>query len=147
MVAIGWGDKDVDQVRFAGVGSLFPPPPPRGSIGGSKSRQLSSYYRSPSLPVTIAQPLLQLTCKGATFQWVEAATQAFEELKQKLTTLPVLAYPTFDRDFVLETDAFITGLGAVLPHCKEMGDCIQWPMLVSPSIHRRETTVRLNLKR
>ena len=37
-----------------------------------------------------------------------------EEFRENLNTPPVLAYPSFDRDFVLETDAFVNGLGAVL---------------------------------
>ena len=76
---------------------------------------LASYYRR-FIPkfASIAQPLHQLTCKGAIFKWTEATARAFADLKEKLTTSPVLAYPTFDRDFVLETDASITGLGAVL---------------------------------
>ena len=39
--------------------------------------------------------------------------QAFEGLKDKLLTAPVLVYPNFERP-VLETDASHDGLGAVL---------------------------------
>ena len=39
---------------------------------------------------------------------------AFEGLKAKLTEAPILVYPNFDEDFVLETDACIRGLSAVL---------------------------------
>jgi len=38
---------------------------------------------------------------------------SFEELKKRLVIPPVLAYPNFDVDFVLETDASHQGLGAV----------------------------------
>ena len=76
---------------------------------------LASYYGQ-IIPkfASVAQTLHHLTCKDVPFEWTEPAASAFEELKEKLTTSPVLAYPSFDRDFVLETDAFINGLGAVL---------------------------------
>ena len=76
---------------------------------------LSSYYRRfvPNF-AKIARPLHRLSCKNARFVWSTECCQAFEELKQKLTTAPVLAYPDFGREFILETGASMQGIGAVL---------------------------------
>ena len=63
---------------------------------------------------TIARPLHRLTHKGTEFIWNVACQEAVEELKRKLTSAPVLSYPALDKDLVLETDANIQGLGAVL---------------------------------
>ena len=76
---------------------------------------LSSYYRKfISNFTTIAGPLHNQTHKDTPFQWTTACHNAFTELKQKLTTSPVLAYSNFTREFVLETDASVQGVGAVL---------------------------------
>ncbi len=76
---------------------------------------LSSYYRR-FIPqfARIAQPLHMLTRKGAELHWDTDCQSAFSTLQRKLSQAPVLAYPSFDNPFVLETDASIQGLGAVL---------------------------------
>ena len=77
--------------------------------------RLASYYRRfvPCFAKTAA-PLHQLLPKGITFDWTPECQQAFEDLKGKLVGSPVLPVLEFDKSFVLETDASIQGLGAML---------------------------------
>ena len=90
-------------------------PVPRSVHDVRRFLGLSSYYRKFIRDFAkIARPLHQLTCKNTQFIWTPACQSAFEGLKEHLTTPPVLAYPCFQRDFVLETDASIDGIGAVL---------------------------------
>jgi hypothetical protein len=52
--------------------------------------------------------------KHAQFIWTPAAEEAFEAIKRALVQAPVLALPDFSKEFILETDACATGVGAVL---------------------------------
>ena len=55
------------------------------------------------------------------FVWVSEHQQAFDALKLALTAAPLLGYPNFNREFILETDASLRGLGAVLSQVDEDG--------------------------
>jgi hypothetical protein len=76
---------------------------------------LASYYRK-LIPrfAEIAKPLTELTQKGEEFMWTPLRQKHFDELKKKLTTAPVLAYPEFQVPFILSTDASSKAIAAVL---------------------------------
>ena len=46
--------------------------------------------------------------------WTASASIAFEALKHAMVNAPVLQLSNFDLDFIVETDACNTGIGAVL---------------------------------
>lgn len=81
---------------------------------------LCSYYRKfVSGFAHIASPLHQLTQKNTKFIWTEECEIALQKLKKSLTTAPILAYPDFNKDFILDTDASDKGIGAVLSQVHE----------------------------
>ncbi|CAG2220736.1 unnamed protein product [Mytilus edulis] len=47
-------------------------------------------------------------------EWTTDCQTAFDTLKEHLVTAPILSYAKFDEPFILETDASMQGLGAVL---------------------------------
>ena len=76
---------------------------------------LAGYYREHMDSFSlIAEPMFRLTRKGVKFVWSDACQEAFDQLKQVLTSAPVLAYPDFEKEYILDTDASLSGIGAVL---------------------------------
>ena len=67
----------------------------------------------------IAEPLYCLTKKNVSFCWTVGCQQAFDILKAELLTAALLAYPDFKKPFILETDASIKGLGAILSQIQD----------------------------
>ena len=51
----------------------------------------------------------------------QEALEAFETMKQKCVQAPVLAFPDFQKPFLLETDASGKGLGAILSQKQDNG--------------------------
>jgi hypothetical protein len=76
---------------------------------------LHSFYRrlAPSFAET-AKPLTALTQKNQEFTWGPSQQKAFDSLKLKLSTTPVLAFPNFSLPFILTTNASKVAVAAVL---------------------------------
>ncbi|WVZ97180.1 LOW QUALITY PROTEIN: hypothetical protein U9M48_042735 [Paspalum notatum var. saurae] len=62
----------------------------------------------------IAKPMTSLLEKDAEFKWTDAQQAAFDELKKRLTTAPVLTLPNQQKKFIVYCDAFRDGLGCVM---------------------------------
>ncbi|GKC59289.1 putative reverse transcriptase domain-containing protein [Tanacetum coccineum] len=62
----------------------------------------------------IAKSMTKLTQKGIKFDWGEKEENAFQLIKQKLCSAPILALPEGSEDFVVYCDASHKGLGAIL---------------------------------
>lgn len=65
---------------------------------------------------TVVAPITDLTKTktGLKFKWTDAATKAFNEIKQLLTTAPLLVIPDPTKPYVLQTDCSGFAMGAVL---------------------------------
>jgi len=76
---------------------------------------LASYYRRHIEHFAdIARPLHALTRRDVRFYWAESQEDAFQELKRRLTTAPLLARPIDGGGYVLDTDASDSSLGICL---------------------------------
>ena len=60
-----------------------------------------------------------------------------DNLKRRVVAAPVLTFPNSDRSFILETDASIKGLGAVLSQQQEDGE-IHPPAFASRALSQQE---------
>ena len=78
----------------------------------------------------IALPLSKLLKKNTKFEWTMEQQIAFETLKNKLISAPILAYPMDDCQYILDTDASNYALGAVLSQLQpdENGKLIERPI-------------------
>lgn len=101
---------DMDKVRI--MLTLLPPTnlrELRGFLGcvGYYRRFIDGYAR-------IASCLTELLKKEAEYTWTVARQVAFEELKRRLATAPILAPPDWDTEFHVTLDASGWCLGAIL---------------------------------
>ena len=74
------------------------------------------------------------------FKWMPEHQLAFDALKEALVTSPVLGYLDFNREFVLETDACLQGLGAALSQQDETGK-LHVIAYASQSLHPSERSM------
>ena len=77
------------------------------SVCSFSRRLVSSFAQSSKPPAT-------LTRKGQKFESGPSQREAFEGMKDKICTTPVLAFPNFELPFILMTDTFNLAVAAVL---------------------------------
>lgn len=67
----------------------------------------------------ICKPLYQLCEKNRRFKWSVQCQEAFNIIKDRLSSAPVLAYPAIGKDYILDTDASQYCIGGVLSQCHD----------------------------
>jgi len=80
-----------------------------------KFLRLANYYRRFVKDFAkIAKPLYEMTRKENKWSWRERQQRAFEELKERFMTEPVLVTPDLDKEMRVEADASDFATGGVL---------------------------------
>ena len=76
---------------------------------------LTGYYRRFIEDFSrLAAPMTRLTRKEVKFDWDDQCEEAFQELKRRLTTAPILIVPDRGQGYTVYCDASRAGLGCVL---------------------------------
>lgn len=84
---------------------------------------MASWYRKfvPNF-ADITTPLTELLKKSRKWFWSEECQSAFNTLKERLVSAPILTCPNFQHPFTVQTDASAFGLGAVLSQDSPEGE-------------------------
>ncbi|GKB90210.1 putative reverse transcriptase domain-containing protein, partial [Tanacetum coccineum] len=84
---------------------------------------LAGYYRRFIKEFSlISKPLTKLTQKNKPFVWGDDEEEAFQILKLKLCSAPILSLPEGSEDFVVYCDASLKGFGVVLMQREKQED-------------------------
>ncbi|GJY10607.1 putative reverse transcriptase domain-containing protein [Tanacetum coccineum] len=92
--------------------------------------QGSSVYSKIDLRLSKIANKDKLTQKKVKFEWGDKQEAAFQLLKQKLCSAPILALPEGSEDFIVYCDASIKGLGAVLMQREKCSGSEDWSTTV-----------------
>eukprot|EP00794_Sanderia_malayensis_P006380 gene6380-7117_t len=112
----------VDPAKVKAVKSF---PAPKNQTDVRSFVGLTSYYRR-FIPeyASRTKALTELTKEKCEFNWSEEADKFFEDLKNCLSTAPVLRCPDFNLQFKLYTDTCGYGIGAVLAQENADGEVV-----------------------
>lgn len=101
--------------RPAKIEAIQQRPPPRNVKALRRFLGLAGYYRRFVKGYSdIVDPLHKLLQKDVKWEWLDEHQRAFDDIKAKLTSTPVLAHPDHSLPFILKTDASGVAIGAVL---------------------------------
>jgi len=84
---------------------------------------LCNYYRRFIKNYSFLSGPLEKLCSSTNknLEWNKDCDEKFNFLKQKLMTTPILAFPDYQKSFILDTDASYDCIGAVLSQLNEEG--------------------------
>ena len=106
-----------DEVRMKKekVQEVIEWPVPKSMKDVQKFLGLANYYRRFVKDfATIAKPLHEMMRKDKKWNWEERQQKAFEELKRRFMTEPVLVTPDLDKEMRVKADASDFAIGGVL---------------------------------
>lgn len=90
-------------------------PQPKNASAIRSFHGLASFYRRFIKDFsTIAAPLNEMVKKHVVFKWRKSQKWAFNDLKEKLSSTPLLSLPNFEDIFEIECDASGIGIRAIL---------------------------------
>nr|GEY37776.1 putative reverse transcriptase domain, ribonuclease H-like domain, aspartic peptidase domain protein [Tanacetum cinerariifolium] len=102
----------VDPAKVEAIRNLSAPTTP---MEVRQFLSLAGYYRRFIEGFSlISKPLSKLTQKNKKYEWGMKEEEAFQSLKQKLCSAPILTLPEGTENFVVYCDASLKGFGAVL---------------------------------
>lgn len=93
--------------------NLYPRPINKEEV--TRFHAMANYYRRfiPNFS-TISLPLTNLRKKRIQFKWTEECENSFQEIKKRLISSPILAYPDFTKQFIVTVDSSSHGCGGVI---------------------------------
>ena len=94
--------------------------PPKSSKQVQSFLGMANYYRRfvPGFS-NIVRPMVDLTKKGVKFEWTKSCQEAFDSVRQKLISTPILAHPRHEGMYILDTDASDIAIGAILSQIQD----------------------------
>ncbi|KAF3635580.1 hypothetical protein FXO38_24561 [Capsicum annuum] len=105
---------DIDRVGSPTQESMRDWPTPTTLRELRRFLGLAGYYRKYVYNYgVIYRPLIELLKKDS-FKWSKEADHAFLALKKAMSSTPILDLPNYTKEFIVETDASLTGIGVVL---------------------------------
>ena len=103
---------EVDQAKVSIIKTIMPPT----TVKGIRSflRHACFYKRFIKDFLKVSKPLCRLLEKDTKFDFNESRRSAFDEIKSKLVTVPIIWTPDWNNDYEIMCDANDYAMGAVL---------------------------------
>jgi hypothetical protein len=102
----------IDPKKIAAIQDMAPP---RNAAELKSFLGMVNYLkRFSNKLMTLSEPLKDLVKEGYEWEWTQTQEQAFAEIKQEVCRTPVLTYFNPEAAHVIQTDASLRGVGAVL---------------------------------